>query len=113
MALADYFPIFRIARPDGTVADIGSGSSVATTDTSGTLAAGANAQPLAANPARQFLAISNTGGAAMTARFGAAASATVGHPIAAGGTAVFDAKCPTGALNLFSASGTTYTVTSA
>lgn len=41
MALADYFPIFRVARPDGTVADIGSGSSVATTDTSGTPAAGA------------------------------------------------------------------------
>lgn len=86
-------------------------SSIATTDTSGTIAAASNVVALPLNAARQLLVISNTGTNPMVLRFGAVASATAGHLIAAGASLVLDAKCPTGSVNLFSTAGTTYTVT--
>jgi hypothetical protein len=86
-------------------------SAIATTDTSGAISAATNVTPLPANASRQLLIISNTGTNPMTLRFGAAATATVGHPISAGASVVLDAKCPTGSVNLFSTNGTTFTVT--
>lgn len=86
-------------------------SSTVTADTSGTIAAGANVAAAAGNVGRQIAIISNTGTNPMTVRFGAAATAAVGHIIAPGTNLFFDAKCPTGAINLFSAGGTTYAIT--
>lgn len=110
--------------PEGSVRDFsldGSGalrtaaaaavSAIATTDTSGAVAAGTNVALLPANVARGLLIISNTGANPMMLRFGSAATATFGHPIAAGASVVLDAKCPTGSVNLFSANGTTAHVT--
>jgi hypothetical protein len=86
-------------------------TSTVTADASGTLAAATPAQLAAANVARQLAIISNTGANPMTVRFGGTASATVGHPIAAGGTLVLDTKCPTAAINGFSTLGTTWMIT--
>lgn len=94
-----------------TVPPTPSVSSVATTSTSGSIAAGTNVVALPTNAARGLLIISNNGTNPMTVLFGQAAAATTGHPIAAGASVVLDAKCPTGSVNLFSTNGTTFTVT--
>ncbi|TXN72395.1 hypothetical protein [Methylobacterium sp. WL6] len=86
-------------------------SSTVTADTSGTIAAGANVAAVTGSTSRQLAIISNTGTNPMQVRFGGAATATVGHTIAPGANLVLDAKCPTAAINLFSANGTTYQIT--
>ncbi|TXN64992.1 hypothetical protein [Methylobacterium sp. WL6] len=86
-------------------------SSTVTADTSGTIAAGASVAAVTGSTSRQLAIISNTGTNPMQVRFGGAATAAVGHTIAAGANLVLDAKCPTAAINLFSASGTTYSIT--
>lgn len=86
-------------------------TSTVTADTSGSTGAATNVVPVAANLARQFAMISNTGANPMLVRFGAAATGTVGHPLAAGATMVLDTKVPTASINLFSTTGTTYTIT--
>lgn len=85
--------------------------STVTADASGTLAAGSVATPVAANLTRQFVEITNTGGEALSYRWGAAASAAVGHILSPGQSVRYESKVPTAALNLFSANGTTFFVT--
>jgi hypothetical protein len=80
-------------------------------DVAGTLAAGAVATPVAANLTRQFIEITNTGANPMAYRWGAAASAAVGHILSPGQSVRYDCKVPTGALNVFSTNGTTFFVT--
>jgi hypothetical protein len=84
--------------------------STATEDVAGTLAAGAGAVPVATDPARTFLEITNTGGAPLSYRWGAAATASAGHILSTGQSARYDAKVPIAALNLFSADGTSFFV---
>lgn len=85
--------------------------STVTADVSGTLAAGGVATPVAANLTRQFVEITNTGGETLSYRWGAAASAAVGHILSPGQSVRYESKVPTGALNLFSANGTTFFAT--
>lgn len=86
-------------------------SSIVTADTSGQIAAGASASPVAANLSRQFIKITNTGGSPMSYRFGGVATATLGHILAPGETDTFDGKCPTALLSVFSTNGTSFFIT--
>lgn len=84
---------------------------VTTSDSTATLTAALNAQLLAANSARQFLEVTNTGANPMTIRFGSAATATAGRSLAPGQTATYSGAVPAGSLQAFSAAGTTAFVT--
>jgi hypothetical protein len=86
---------------------------IQTGDANGALAVGGVAAPVAANPARKFIEITNTGPNPLTYRWGAAATATIGHILGAGQTVRYgrDGGVPVGALNLFSTGGTTFFVT--
>jgi hypothetical protein len=86
-------------------------SGTATTDAPGTLVAATPAVLLAANAARQLLVITNTGANPMQVRFGANPTAVAGHTIAPGATLVLDTKTPTGSVNGFSTTGTTWFAT--
>ena len=85
--------------------------SAVTADTSGTLAAGGAATPVAANLTRQFLELTNTGANPLSYRWGAAATALLGHILGPGQCVRYDRRIPTAALNLFSTAGTTFFVT--
>lgn len=100
----------RVGAPSANPVPVNPQSSTLTTDVPGTLAAAGTATPLAANASRQLLIITNTGAEPLGYRFDAAATAAASHIVGAGQTHRYDAKCPTGALNLFSANGTTYFV---
>ncbi len=87
--------------------------SMITADNGGApIAAGANVVAAAANPTSQFIEITNTGPNPMAYRWGAAATAAVGHILAPGQSVRYDRKVPTAPLNVFSTSGTTCFVTS-
>lgn len=85
--------------------------SAVTADASGTLGAGGVATPVAANLTRQFLELTNTGPNPLSYRWGAAASADVGHILGPGQSVRYDRRIPTAALNLFSSAGTKFFVT--
>lgn len=85
--------------------------STVTADTSGTITPGGVATPVAANLTRQFIEITNTGGDPLSYRWGAPASATIGHILSPGQSVRYDSKVPTAALNLFSTNGTSFFVT--
>ncbi|WP_408902529.1 hypothetical protein [Methylobacterium radiotolerans] len=88
------------------------GSTITADNGGAPIAAGANVVAAAANPTRQFIEITNTGPNPMAYRWGAAATAAVGHILAPGQSVRYDRKVPTAALNVFSTSGTTCFVTS-
>lgn len=85
--------------------------STVTADVSGDLSAGVSTLGVAANLTRKFVEITNTGPEPLTYRWGGAASAKVGHILSPGQSARYDSKVPTANLNLFSANGTSFFVT--
>lgn len=115
LAAANGLKSVRVGNPAGNpltvTGTLVENVSTVTTDASGAIPAGGTSAPLAANAARQFVEITNTGANPLAYRWGAAATAALGHILGPGQSARYDAKVPVGALNLFSTSGTTFFVT--